>query len=180
MVDNSESESARLVTGLELGAGIYYPIDPTGSSCSIESILCFRSLIFFSEFRIPAFDTPMSFDDFIRIRLELDSPDGGLTTAQFREFIGKCRGCERFMLLRSKDHHRCPGKFSLPNLVSDDRLLCLLDSTSGGQGITLNQFEHLFVLCPLCDRVFTQTSASRHLHIDTDNGIGSGAEDDEE
>lgn len=114
----------------------------------------------------------MSFEEFIRLRLQLDAGDGGLTRSQFRIMVGECGGCERFMLMRSKDHHRCPGKHVHPTSVPQNELFFLLDSTAGGAGLTRNQFQRLFAECVVCDLMFTREAACRHAHIshgDSDN-----------
>lgn len=53
-------------------------------------------------------------------------------------------------------------------LAAEDRLFILLDSTAGGQGLTGIQIRHLFVSCPLCDRIFTRPAARRHAHPESD------------
>lgn len=111
----------------------------------------------------------MAFEKFIQLRLQLDSSDGGLTLLQFRDMVGECGGCERAMLMRSKDHHRCPGKNALPTLVPAKELFSLLDSTAGGQGLTRNQFQHLFASCLYCNRIFTYDAAIHHTHIDNED-----------
>lgn len=112
----------------------------------------------------------MPFEEFISLRLQLDSSDGGLTHSQFRTFVGECGGCERAMLMRSKDHHRCPGKNAPPTSVPENKLFSLLDSTAGGPGLTRNQFQRLFVECMVCDRMFTRDAASRHVDdLDADD-----------
>lgn len=116
------------------------------------------------------FDPPQSFNDYIQTRVRLDSSDGGLTINQFREFIQCCRGCKRFMMSRSKDQHRCPGRNALPTQVQDGRgLFSLLDSTGGGQGLTKIQLRRLFVICPICKLVFTRSAATQHTHISDDD-----------
>lgn len=110
----------------------------------------------------------MSFEEFIHLRVELDSSDGGLTSSQFRNMVGECGIWERIMLARSKDQHRCPGKTNAhPKFkVPEKKLFSLLDSTAGGQGITRNQFQYSFLSCITCRLVFTRAAACRHTHID--------------
>lgn len=68
------------------------------------------------------------------------------------------------MMIRSKDHHRCPGRYTLPQLVSDEELFSLLDCTDGGRGLTAKQFSYLFVSCSICGYIFTRMAGSHHLH----------------
>lgn len=116
---------------------------------------------------LPVFDQPMSTEDHSHLRLLLDSSDGGLTPFQFRVMFGQCRDCERFMMMRSKDHHTCPGKYSLPQLVSPNHLFSLLNVTGGGQGLTQGQFSNLFASCIQCHLIFTRDVAAHHFHIDS-------------
>lgn len=120
----------------------------------------------FQAIGIQVFDKPQSFEDYIALRVQLDSSDDGLSQEQFRDMFGQCRGCGRFVMMRNKDHHRCPGKYGLSQLGSDEDLFFLLDSTAGGQGLTLGQFCYLFLSCISCGRVFTRGTGSRHVHFE--------------
>lgn len=115
---------------------------------------------------IPAFDVPASLETYIHLRLKIDSSDGGLPLEQFRDMFGQCRGCSRFMMMRSKDHHRCLGRHAPPTLMSKERLFLHLDSTAGGPGLTAKQFYDLFASCAQCHRFFTRKAASYHSHVD--------------
>lgn len=106
----------------------------------------------------------MQLSDFVTLRVRLDSPDKGLTLKEFRDMHGQCTGCERFMMIRGKDHHRCPGKYILPQMVSDEQLFFLLDSTDGGRGLTANQFSYLFASCNICGHIFTRMAGVHHVH----------------
>lgn len=137
------------------------------------------------ELEIVTFNTPMSLDHFIRLRLQLDTSDQGLTSVQFRDMFGECGGCQRFMLMRSKDHHRCPGRNVVPQFTPEEELFPLLDSTAGGQGLTKYQFHHLFCSCvvPKCGLIFTRDAATYHSHIDDssdDEELGDEELGDEE
>lgn len=103
-------------------------------------------------------------EDFTDQKIQLDLSCGGLTLEQFLGMMGECKGCERIMWIRGKDHHRCPGKYAPPKLGPARKLFSLLDSTVGGCGITKNQYEHLFALCIQCNRVFLRTAAFQHSH----------------
>lgn len=155
------------MTGLHLGTGVFRPIN-SKSQYQLESYSSSFLTSISLELQIVTFGTPMSFDHFIHLRIQLDTSDGGLTSAQFRDMFGECGGCERFMLMRSKDHHRCPGRNVVPEFVPEEKLFSLLDSTAGGQGLTTYQFHHLFCSCavPECGLIFTRDAASYHRHID--------------
>lgn len=105
-------------------------------------------------------------DEFSRLRLMLDSPDGGLTGAQLRELIGECNGCKRVMNLRTQGYHQCPGKKALPKDVPQKDLFFLLDTTAGGEGLTKRQFQQCFVECAHCYLFFTHDAGCRHVHTD--------------
>lgn len=118
----------------------------------------------FIEFPITTFEAPTPVEDFINQKIQLVLSRGGLTSIRFLSMIGECEGCGRVMWIRSKDYHRCPGGNTCPPLAPARKLFSLLDSAAGGQGITKNQYEHLFALCIECDLVFLRTAASRHSH----------------
>lgn len=128
------------------------------------TLICsfFHTRSIFTAFPIQAFEAPMSFSDFVALRGALDSPYRGLTWIEFQIMVGECTGCNRIMLMRSKDHHRCRGKNAPPQLVSQGQLFGLLDSTAGGQGVTHKQYLQTFASCVLCQRIFTRTAAVRH------------------
>lgn len=121
---------------------------------------------------LPTFDQPMAADDFIYLRLQLESSDGGLTPFLFRDMFGQCNGCDRFMMMRSKDHHECPGKYAPPQLAPPDHLFSLLNVTTGGQGLTHDQFHALFVSCFYCSLIFTRKAAAHHFHISSPDSEG--------
>lgn len=116
----------------------------------------------FTAFPIQAFEVPMAFDEFIALRGALDSPYRGLTWMQFQIMVGECTGCNRIMLMRSKDLHRCPGKNAPPTIASQDQLFDLLNSTAGGPGLTRDQYMQTFASCILCRHIFTRTAAVGH------------------
>lgn len=116
------------------------------------------------ELHIPVFE-PTPYDDFIRLKVALTS-DEGIISAQFRGMFGECEGCNRFMLMRGRDLHRCPGKHLLPKLMQEEQLFFSLDSIAGGEGLTRNQFRYLFPTCIICGLIFIRTVAHRHSHVD--------------
>lgn len=118
----------------------------------------------FIELPIVTFKAPMPYEDFFDQKVKLNLPRGGLGSAQFQSMIGECDGCERIMWIRNKDYHRCPGKNARATAGPAKKLFSLLDSTAGGEGITKNQYEHLFASCTECDLVFLRSAASRHNH----------------
>lgn len=125
------------------------------------------SLHRFKGLDIPIFSWPMANSDFTAPRVQIDPFDGlGLTSGQFRDMFGRCEGCQRFMMRRSKNHHQCPGMYVLPRLGSDEFLFSLLDSTAGAQGLTVNQFRYLFVSCVNCRHIFTRMTGASHVHYD--------------
>lgn len=111
---------------------------------------------------ITTFNQPVVYDDEVDLRVHLDSSSEGLSPKRFRAMFGQCEGCYRYMIVWTKDHHKCPGKYALPQLVSDRHLFDLLDSTTGGKGLTTNQFHNLFFSCIICGHVFTRFTASHH------------------
>lgn len=108
----------------------------------------------------------MEFTEFNHLKHRLEIGDG-LTPAEFRSLVGECGGCNRFMLIRSKEYHLCPGKGATPTFAPEDRLFRLLDCTAGGEGITKFQFYDLFISCSRCMRIFTRVPAVHHSHVDT-------------
>lgn len=119
----------------------------------------------------------MAYEYFIRLRVQLNS-SGGLPKAQFRELIGKCRGCKRFMTTYGKDQHQCLGTNVFPMLAAEERLFFLLDSTVGGPGLTGVQLQHLFVSCPHCDLIFTRPAARQHAHPNSDHNSANDSDSD--
>lgn len=108
----------------------------------------------------------MPYEDFFNKKVKLHLPRGGLDSAQFQSMVGECEGCERIMWVRNKDHHRCPGKGARATIGPVKKLFSLLDCTSGGEGITKNQYERLFASCVECNLVFLRSAASQHRHTE--------------
>lgn len=106
----------------------------------------------------------MPYEDFFNQKIQLSLSRRGLTLTQFLGMIGECEGCERIMWVRNKDYHRCQGKDTPATSAPARKLFSLLDSTAGGQGITKNQYEHLFASCIECDLVFLRAAAFQHSH----------------
>ncbi|RDB25921.1 hypothetical protein Hypma_006363 [Hypsizygus marmoreus] len=97
---------------------------------------------------------------------------GGLTDKQFSIFCVQCIRCGRFMSYKSKDSHKCADLAESEDAdlkMDDSEVLFWRFDDIGGHGLTMREFQYLFVRCSTCGKIMTRSSASGHDDNDDDN-----------